>query len=115
MTDREKVIAKFEKEVKKTYSIKTTIYNNGKKVNEDITEHREPGIKISMEMADEILALLKEQEEMANEIIEKTYKPECEHAEHDGAGCLGYGISSQDDEPIEACKNCNKYTGNVVT
>ena len=60
--DREKVIAKLEKEVKKTYSIKTTIYNNGKKVNEDITEHREPGIKISMEMADEILAMLKEQE-----------------------------------------------------
>ena len=49
------------------------------------------------------------------EIIEKTYKPDCEHAEHDGTGCLGYGISSQDDEPIEACKNCNKYTGNVVT
>jgi len=60
--DKEKVIAKLEKEVKKTYSIKTTIYNNGKKVNEDITEHREPGVKISMEMADEILALLKEQE-----------------------------------------------------
>lgn len=62
MPDREKVIAKLEKEVKKTYLIKTTIYNNGKKVNEDVTEHREPGIKMSMEMADEILALLKEQE-----------------------------------------------------
>lgn len=49
------------------------------------------------------------------DIIKKTYKPECEHAEHDGKGCLGYGISSQDDEPIEACKNCSKYTGNVVT
>jgi len=60
--DKEKVIDKLEKEVKKTYSIKTTIYNNGKKVNEDITEHREPGVKISMEMADEILTLLKEQE-----------------------------------------------------
>lgn len=73
MTDREKVIAKFEKEVKKTYSIKTTIYNNGKKVNEDITEHREPGIKISMEMADEILALLKEQETKTGHWIYKKY------------------------------------------
>ncbi len=48
------------------------------------------------------------------EIIEKIYKPKCEHAEHDGTGCLGYGISSHDDEPINACKNCSKYTGNVV-
>lgn len=62
MPDREKVIAELEKEVKKTYLTKITIYKNGKKVNEDVTEHREPGIKMSMEMADEILAMLKEQE-----------------------------------------------------
>ena len=40
------------------------------------------------------------------------HKPDCEHAEHDSGGCLGYGRSEQDDEPIDACKECEKYTGN---
>lgn len=49
------------------------------------------------------LVTLKEQE---------ARKPDCEHAEHDGVGCLGYAGCSQDDEPIEACKECDAYTGN---
>ena len=53
-------------------------------------------------MHDDALALLKEQG-----------KPDCEHADHDGIGCLGYAGCTQDDEPIEACKRCEKYTGNV--
>jgi hypothetical protein len=39
--------------------------------------------------------------------------PDCEHAEWDGTGCLGYCGCTQDDEPIEACKRCRKYTGNI--
>ena len=50
----------------------------------------------------------------ALELLKKfeSRKPDCEHAEHDGAGCLGYAGCSQDDEPIEACKECDAYTGN---
>ena len=42
-------------------------------------------------------------------------KPDCEHANHDGAGCLGYSSCWQDDEPIDACKECKEYTGNKYT
>lgn len=42
-----------------------------------------------------------------------TRHPDCEHAEWDGTGCLGYCGCTQDDEPIEACKRCRKYTGNT--
>lgn len=52
-------------------------------------------------LATDALALLREQE-----------KPDCEHAEHDGVGCLGYAGCTQDDEPIDVCKTCRKYTGN---
>lgn len=60
--DREKVISKLEKEVQRTYSTKTTVFQNGEKVSEEINTHREPCVKIPIEMADKILALLKEQE-----------------------------------------------------
>ena len=55
--------------------------------------------------------LLKEQEAK----IEHLKRPDCEHAEHDGTGCLGYCYCGwpQDDEPIEECKRCGKYTGNI--
>lgn len=53
--------------------------------------------------------LLKEQEAK----IEHMKRPDCEHAEHDGIGCLGYCGCTQDDEPIESCKRCEMYTGNV--
>ena len=43
---------------------------------------------------------------------QETKKPNCEAANHDGGGCLGYGHSESDDEPIEACKDCIMYTGN---
>ena len=59
--DRE-IISKLEKEVQRTYSIKTTVFQNGEKVSEEINTHREPCVRISIEMADKILALLKEQE-----------------------------------------------------
>lgn len=62
--DREKVISKLEKEVQRTYSTKTTVFQNGKKVSEEINTHREPCVRIPIEMADKILALLKEQEAM---------------------------------------------------
>ena len=55
------------------------------------------------------ISLLKEQEAE----IEHLKRPDCEHAEHDGIGCLGYCGCTQDDEPIESCKRCEKYTGNV--
>ena len=55
------------------------------------------------------LSLLKEQEAE----IERLKRPDCEHANHDGAGCLGYCGCEQDDEPIDACKQCEKYTGNI--
>ena len=59
--DREKVISKLEKEVQRTYSTKTTVFQNGEKVSEEINTHREPCVRIPIEMADKILALLKEQ------------------------------------------------------
>jgi len=64
---------------------------------------------VTLDVLKEILALLKEQETE----IEHMKRPDCEHAEHDGIGCLGYCGCTQDDEPIEACKRCEKYTGNV--
>jgi len=61
------------------------------------------------DVASDALELLKEQEAE----IEYMKRPDCEHAEHDGIGCLGYCGCAQDDEPIESCKRCEKYTGNV--
>ena len=43
-----------------------------------------------------------------------SHKPDCEHAEHDGVGCLGYCACIQDDQPIEICDRCEKYTGNIT-
>ncbi len=68
------IISKLEKEVQRTYSIKTTVFQNGEKVSEEINTHREPCVRISIEMADKILALLKEQEavepiNMENDIV----------------------------------------------
>lgn len=54
--------------------------------------------------------LLKKQEAE----IKRLKRPDCEHAEHDGLGCLGYCGCKQDDEPIESCKRCKKYTGNIA-
>ena len=50
-----------------------------------------------------------------NKLLKEQDKPDCEHANHDGAGCLGYSSSWQDDEPIDACKECKEYTGNKYT
>jgi len=52
----------------------------------------------------DVIAYLEEQEPI---------KPDCEHAEYDGVSCLGYCGCTQDDEPIESCKRCEKYTGNI--
>lgn len=41
------------------------------------------------------------------------HDPDCANAEHDSGGCLGYS-GSHDDEPIESCKKCEKYTGNTA-
>ena len=57
------------------------------------------------------VSLLKEQETE----VERLKRPDCEHANHDGTGCLGYCGCEQDDEPIDACKQCEKYTGNICT
>ena len=62
MPGGEKVISKLEKEVQRTYSIKTTVFQNGEKVSEEINTHREPFVGIPIEMADKILAILKEQD-----------------------------------------------------
>lgn len=45
-------------------------------------------------------------------LLKQTGYPDCEHAEFDGTGCLGYSGCMEDDEPIDACKNCSAYTGN---
>lgn len=42
----------------------------------------------------------------------KAEHPDCKTAYHDAAGCLGYGYSDNDDEPIDACKTCENYTEN---
>ena len=53
-------------------------------------------------------------EELVSDALALLTRPDCEHAEHDGIGCLGYSGCKQDDEPIEPCKRCEKYTGNVT-
>ena len=49
---------------------------------------------------------------LEQDALELLKKPDCEHAEHDSAGCLGYAGCEQDDEPIEICKKCDAYTLN---
>lgn len=72
MIDREKIIEKLEKEVKRTYAIKGAIWECGEngyeKISEEITEHREPFVTLTIEMADKILVLLKEQGPVEAEI-----------------------------------------------
>lgn len=62
-----------------------------------------------LSLCKDALTLLKEQEAE----IKQQKRPDCEHANHDGAGCIGYCGCEQDDEPIDACKQCEKYTGNI--
>ena len=59
MINKEKIIAKLEKETKRTYTIKTAMFDG--KENKPISEviHREPFVTITIEMADKILELLK--------------------------------------------------------
>ena len=40
-------------------------------------------------------------------------KVDCNTANRDAAGCLGYCYSDNDDEPIDVCKRCEQYTGNA--
>lgn len=37
----------------------------------------------------------------------------CSKAEHDAGGCLGFQ-SGDDDEPVDQCKVCHKYTSYEV-
>lgn len=64
---------------------------------------------------EEIVSTMTEKEKInaIQFILGTLYEPDCEYAEHDGIGCLGYCGCAQDDEPIESCKRCEKYTGNV--
>ena len=73
MSNQENVISKLEKEVQRTYSTKTTVFQNGAEVSEEINPHREPYIKIPIEMADKILALLKEQNELLKQSDERYF------------------------------------------
>jgi hypothetical protein len=65
--NKQKIIEKLEKEVKRTYTIKTAIFKNGEKVHEHATEYREPFVTLTIEMADKILAMLKEHDDEARE------------------------------------------------
>lgn len=72
MTDREKMINEL------TFQLHS----------KEVIEHHDP-IQLSVTDANKILKLLKE------------WKLDCEHAEHDSKGCLGYSGCSQDDEPMK--------------
>ena len=76
-----------------------------------IKNHKGEQLILEYTAVEDLLVLLKEQ----NAMIEHVKRPDCEHAEHDGTGCLGYCYCGwpQDDEPIEECKRCEKYTGNI--
>lgn len=50
--------------------------------------------------------------DMIDMLEEDLTSVDCEAAEHDGKGCLGYSYQG-DDEPIQTCKYCQKYTGNI--
>ena len=103
MSDREKVIKGLEtciKYIDRDCPIDCPYY-------ETCTKYE--GRVVFQPVLRDALALLKEQEAE----IEHMKRPDCEHAEHDGTGCLGYCGCTQDDEPIESCKRCEKYTGNI--
>ena len=70
-------------------------------------------ITIPLEMVEDIFDVLKEQQAEI-ERLKGELKAECKNAGHDAYGCLGYGKSSQNDELIEKCINCEKYTGNIT-
>jgi len=70
----------------------------------------------SLSMIEELQAEIEQLKEdntymKINWIPVRPFAPDCQHAEHDGTGCLGYCGSEQDDEPIDACKECYMYTG----
>lgn len=46
-------------------------------------------------------------------LLKERYVPDCNAANHDGNGCLGYGYDANDDEPIPICRDCKKYTSYV--
>lgn len=72
---------------------------------------REEQRRIYAEMTRE--RLKKEQEERKR--LAALAKPvNCHTAEHDFLGCLGYGRHENDDEPVEQCKRCELYTGNIA-
>lgn len=82
--DREKIIEKLEKEVKRTYAIKSAVWECGengyKKIGEEVTEHREPFVTLTIEMTDKILALLKEQ-------VAVVHCKDCKHWNADEHDC----------------------------
>lgn len=72
-------------------------------------------------LARDALDLLKEQEKQLKEWEKNvpflaahgilTEGKICEKANKDSSGCLGYGHSESDDEPIEKCQKCPEYSG----
>lgn len=86
MTDREKVIQELDDSLKNQHCGFIDGVGNVYAVSEETIRN--------------VIALLKEYG-----------KPNYEHAEHDGIGCLGYTWCTQDDEPIDACKNVRNILG----
>ena len=103
MPDREKVISKLEKEVQRTYSTKTTVFQNGEKVSEEINTHREPCVRIPIEIADKILVLLKEQDADIQDLRRENHNILTQFHEW-----------AKEQEAVVRCKDCkwnNGYTG----
>lgn len=96
--DKEKIIEKLEKEVKRTYAIKSA-------VSEEITEHREPFVTLTIEMADKILALLNGQEAVEPKISE-SYRTNSGRMSRRKAWCGACGIGINMDAKF--CDHCGK-------
>ena len=90
MADMEDMLKRLEKD-------KTLLYFGGlKRIAEDVEEAAE---------------LLKSQKAEIAELKAEKHKPNCSSAEHNPSTgkCYGYGRNENDDEPIDACKVCERY------
>ena len=61
-TDKKEIVKKLEDETKRIYTIRTTLFKDGESKQISETIYREPFVTLTVEEADRILAMLKEQE-----------------------------------------------------
>ena len=64
--NKQKIIDRLEKDTRRTYAIKTSLFENGENKPISETVRRSPFVTITVETADKILELLKDQTEIVH-------------------------------------------------